>query len=94
MIKSEKQTWYYIYRGLDLSKSEIYFVVSENGDGVQGQGNSYFVGATGELEEWNNKDNNSIRWNQVSKYDCSKKACDIIKGFNNYYRSDNIMVVA
>lgn len=74
MAKKTKFQWWYVYRGINSTKREIYHGVSKNPESrVNG---SHCMGATKTIAHWNCT-NEQISWERISKHKTQEKASEI-----------------
>lgn len=83
-MEKKKTEWWYVYRGINQDKKEVYFGVSQDPDGRKD--GSHCVGGTVALQHWK-CERHSIRWSkQVSKHLTQKKASEVAHGLVKSYK--------
>ena len=72
--RKKETVWWYVYRGINRTKKEIYFGVSK--DPPARKDGSHCVGGTKALAHWD-CDNDDIRWRKISKHLTQKRASTV-----------------
>lgn len=65
LLKKKPTVWFYVYRGVNYSKKEVYFGVSK--DPASRKDGAHCKGGTIALKRWN-CEKDTIRWFLVSKH--------------------------
>lgn len=81
--KKKKMEWYYVYRGINHNKKEVYFGVSK--DPLARRDGSHCQGGTVALNQWNCS-NHKILWYFISKHKTQQTASAMAHHLEKNYK--------